>query len=497
MATSNSLNPIKAAEFGTIQARHLLNRAGFGGTPRQVDALAAMGLDRAVDHLVGYDSIDPTTLPGPEVDADLIQPPSRGDRQNMRRARRDENDEMMAEFRMQRQQQNRADREQYRKLKRWWLSRMIATSRPLEEKMTLLWHGHFASNHRTVRDSYLLFQQNALFRRYAVGRFSDLATGIIRDPAMIRFLDNHNNRKQNPNENLARELMELFTLGEGNYTEQDIKQGARALTGYTFEDNEFKFSRRAHDEGTKVILGQRGRFDGDDFVRILLQQKACPRFISYKIYNNLVADVTYEHLGDVPVARGVIAQMARDLERRKYQMTPVLKRLLKSRHFYDDSVIGNKIKSPVQLLVGTVRMLNVPVRDLDTLVDAMRLMGQELFNPPSVAGWPGGRSWINTSTLFVRQNICAFLITGKRPDNRNWTTDQIAYDPTFLVEGEPMRSHEAITDHLLSTILSGRVSTQRRDQLMAFLDRGRGPVKRDTIVALLLLLTAMPEYQLC
>ncbi len=497
MVTSNSLSPIKTADFGTVQARHLLNRAGFGGTPRQIDALSAMGLDRAVDHLVDYGSINPAELPGPDVDADLIQPPSRDNQQMMRRARRDEDDEMMADFRAQRRQQQRADGEQYRRIQRWWLSRMITTSRPMEEKMTLLWHSHFASNNRTVRDSYLMFTQNGLFRRHAVGRFSDLATGIIRDPAMIRFLDNHNNRKQKPNENLARELMELFTLGEGNYTEMDIKQGARALTGYTFQDNEFRFAQRAHDPGTKVILGQRGRFDGDDFVRILLKQKACPRFISWKLYDHLVGDVIYEHLDDAPVARGVIAQMARELERRDYQLAPLLKRLLKSRHFFDDYIIGNKIKSPAQLLVGTVRMLNVPVRDLDTLVDAMRLMGQELFNPPSVAGWLGGRGWINTSTLFVRHNLCAFLITGKRPDNGNWSTDQIDYDPKFLVDGAATGSHEQIVDRLLATLLSGRVPAQRRHQLMAFLNKRRGPIKRDTIVALLLLITAMPEYQLC
>ena len=497
MATSNSLSPIKTADFGAAQAHHLLNRAGFGGTPRQVDALVGMGLNRAVDHLVNYGSIDPADLPGPEVDADLIEPAPREQRQKMRRARRDQDEQMMADFRAQRRQRRQADREQHRRLQRWWMSRMFATSRPMEEKMTLLWHGHFASNHRTVRDSYLMFQQNVLFRRHAVGRFSDLAFGIIHDPAMIRFLDNHNNRKQKPNENLARELMELFTLGEGNYTEADIKQGARALTGYTYQDNDFHFAQRAHDPGPKVILGQRGRFDGDDFVRILLRQKACPRFVCYKLYNHLVGDVAYEHLADMPAARSVIWQMARELERREYQIAPVLRQLLRSRHFYDDAIIGNKIKSPAQLLVGTVRMMNVPARDLDTLVDAMRLMGQDPFDPPSVAGWPGGRSWINTSTLFVRQNLCAFLITGKRPGDQSWSTAQIDYDPMFLLEGLATRSHEAIVDRLLSTLLSGQVPAQRRRQMLQFLDQRSGPVKRDTIVALLLLLTAMPEYQLC
>ena len=497
MGVSNSLETIDRAVFGVVQARHLLSRAGFGGTPAQVQALVDMGLDDAVDRLVDFERIDNSDLPAVQIDPDIIRPPTREERQMMRSARKSDDKQSMADVQMRRQMSRREDRGQLGRLQRWWLSRMIATSRPMQEKLALLWHGHFACNYRTVRDSNLLYRQNEHFRTHAAGSFADLARGIVRDPAMIRFLDNHNNRKQKPNENLARELMELFTLGEGNYSERDIKQGARALTGYTFQDNEFRFAPRMHDDGAKTILGRRGNFDGDDFVDICLEQKACSRFVAYKLYRHFVGDVDYDLLEETPVARGVIHQLSRIVLSNDYEMGPVLKRVLKSRHFYDPAVIGNKIKSPAQLIVGTVRMLDVPLRDLDSLVDAMNLMGQALFNPPSVAGWAGGRSWINTSTLFVRHNACAFLICGKRPGDQTWATDRIEYDPMFLLEDLPQRTPEAIVDHLLSILLGPKVPEERRRQLLTFLAARSGPIKRGTIVGLLLLITAMPEYQLC
>ncbi len=497
MAVNTSLKPFRAGDFGEPQARHLLNRAAFGGDRRQVLAVADMGLKRAVEHLVNYGDIDVSDAPTPRVDADLIMPPTPQQRKMMRRARGESDPKMKEQARMMRQERRQSDRQQHQELRRWWLAHMVSTPRPLEEKLTLLWHGHFATNYRTVRDSFLMFQQNVLLRRQACGSFADLAVGIIHDPAMIRFLDNHNNRKQKPNENLARELMELFTLGEGNYTEQDIKQGARALTGYTFRDNDFHFAKNMHDPGPKTILGQRGRFDGDDFVRILLRHKACPQFIGYKLYKHFVADVEYEHVSAAPSARRAIEQLARLLVRHEYQIKPVLKALFTSQHFYDASIVGNKIKSPSQLVVGTMRMLNLPVRDLDTMIDGMRLMGQALFDPPSVAGWDGGRSWISTSTLFVRQNLCAYMISGKRPDGRGWRRSDVDYDPMPLLEGAAGTGPEAVVDHLMSSLLADSVPAQRRQQLLSFLEQRSGPIRPDTVIALLLLITAMPEYQLC
>ena len=495
MGLNATLKPLDATGFGYEQARHLLNRAGFGGTPQQIATLQNMGLAGAVRHLVEYDRV-PADLPDPRVDADLIRPPTDEEKLAYATARKDNDEEALEQLRAKVIERQGMDRRQMRDLAKWWLARMIQTPRPLEEKLTLLWHGHFASNFRSVRDSHLLWQQNQFFRTHAAGSFADLARGIIRDPAMIVFLNNNQNRKRAPNENLARELMELFTLGEGQYTEADIKEGARALTGYTYNDNAFELSDRNHDGGGKTILGVRGNHDGEAFVDILLAQRACSQFVAYKLYKHFVADLT-EPKAVTGTQRGYINQLARLLADNRYQLRPVLTAMFSSEHFYDPQIVGNQIKCPAQLVVGTVRTLNTPVRDLDQLHDAMGRMGQRLFDPPSVAGWDGGRTWINTATLFVRQNVAALLITGKSPQDSKWSRDALAYDPMFLVSDLQPLSPESASDRLLGTLIGGHAPRDRRDMLVKFLyDRG-GNVTADTVLALLLLITSMPEYQLC
>ena len=495
MAINTSLAALDEKYFDFAHARHLLNRAGFGGTPAQIEALHDMGLNRAVDLLVDFQKInDPQHLPAAKIDADILKPPTKEQRREIRQARRSKDQAVLGRLEVMRRQQRQDDRRQSEDLGRWWMARIISTPRPLEEKLVLLWHSHFASNYRTVRDSFLMYRQHMLIRKHANGSFAELAHAMIRDPAMIRFLDNHNNHKRKPNENLARELMELFMLGEGNYTEQDIKQGARALTGYTFHDNEFVFRQQMHDNGSKSILGRKGNFDGDDFVDILLKQPACPRFVCYKLYRHFVGDLDEQV---TPSARKVIFKMARVLAAKRYRLSPLLKTLFKSRHFYDPSVMAGKIKSPVHLIIGTVRALGTPTRNLDVLIDAMSSMGQRLFNPPSVAGWPGGRSWINTSTLFVRQNMATYLITGKLPYRDGWSQRDVEYEPMALLAELPKRTPETVVDHLLSSVVVGSVAAQRRDQLVAFMGERGGRITEERMVGLLMMITAMPEYQLC
>jgi len=494
MTATSSLKPIRSDRFGPAQARHLLWRAGFGASRGQVEYLASLGVQRAVDYVVDYQKIDTSRLQAPEFDPDIIRPPDPEKRKAFARARKEKDQAVLAEIRRLRNERRARDRQQAGALSRWWLGRMIETPRPLEEKLTLLWHGHFASNYRTVRDSYLLYRQNELFRTHANGNFADLAYGIIHDPAMIAFLNNNSNRARKPNENLARELMELFTLGVGNYSEQDIKQGARALTGYSFHDNDFVFRRHIHDSGEKTILGQKGTLDGDDFVTILLRQPACARFIAYKLYKHFVADFDGEPAGP---AGACIEKLAQVLRANRYELTPTLKVLFKSEHFYDDAVVGHKIKSPVELLIGTIRTLNTPVRELGLLVDAMGMMGQALFNPPSVAGWDGGRSWINTSTLFVRQNVCNYLLTGKLPFEDGWTTQRLEYDPTVLEADLAGRSPGSVVDRLMEVSLEADVAPSRRGQFVEFLTQRKKGVTRDALIGLLLLITASPEYQMC
>ncbi len=503
-----SLSPIHPERFGPAQARHLLLRAGFGGGPGRIAELHQAGPDAAVRSLIDA-ALQPQPATDPGIDPDVIRPPTPEEEATFIRARRDNDEAARSEVRRIINERQAQDRRMIGDLRRWWLGLMIDTKAPLRENLVLLWHSHFASRHRNVRDSYLMYQQNRTFREHAAGSFADLARAVVRDPVMLKFLNNDQNNKRKPNENLAREFMELFTLGEGNYTEKDIKQGARALTGYGVDDNDFAFREARHDDAKKTVLGESGKLDGDGFVDVLLDQPACPRYIALKLYRYFVADVS-DYLDQVPAPnREVVLRMAVMLRKNGYQIVPVLEMLFKSRHFYDPAIVGQKIKSPAQLVVGTAVTLGTPgapgtpgtpgapTRSLGTLNDGMNIMGQSLFDPPSVAGWSGGRDWINTSTLFTRQNVCVYLITGKDPRKEKWSRDQLGYDPMPLIAGVNHQDPVAVVDHVVGFMLGDHTPAQRREPLYAFMrDRSKG-VTRDSLVALLTLVTAMPEYQLC
>ncbi len=488
MAATTSLKPIPASSFGSARARHLLIRAGFAPFPDQIRDTAALGLDRAVDRAVRYQQVDAASLAGPDIDPDVIRPPNAEELQ-LRRTDRDA-------FRREVLRRLGQDRRMIVQLRQWWLQRMFDTPRPAEESLTLLWHSHFASRHRNVRDTYLMYQQNEFFRTNANGSFADLARGIVRDPAMLKFLNNDRNVARRPNENLSRELMELFTLGEGHYTENDIKQGARALTGYHVSDNDFVFRERQHDDGAKAILGRRGTYDGDDFVELLLRRPQCSRYIAFKLYRHFVADVDDDERHWPRDVRSVIEQLATRLRKSKYELQPVLATLFKSQHFHDPEVVGRKIKSPVQLVVGTVRATGAPTRSAARINRAMAMMGQELFEPPSVAGWDTGRAWINTSTLFVRQNLCTYLITGKDPQRDRWSRASVDYDPMGLLAGVDLQP-QPVVDHLVDVLLGEHIPPAQREPLVRFMKDRTSGVTADSVIALLVLITAMPEYQLC
>lgn len=501
---SPSLRPLKPAAFDYWKAQHLLNRAGFGGTPAQIRALADMGLEPAVRYVVEYEDVEAPQAAADRFDADIMSPVSSEESALRRQARLAGDEATLERFRMERQAAQRADRQQMADLQKWWLTRMIETPRPLEEKLTLFWHGHFATNYRAIEDSYHMFMQNQLFRAQAVGNFKRLVHGVIRDPAMLEYLNNDRNRRQSPNENLARELMELFTLGEGHgYTEDDIKEGARALTGYTFRDDEFidlrsrKFER-SHDDEPKRIMGSTGQWDGDDFVEIIFAQRACSEFICRKLYRYFVNDLATEPDRD---RRRFIQDMAQTLRRSQYELRPVLTALFSSDHFYDPSNVACRIKSPVQLIVQAVRSLHTPTRRLSALISAADLMGQNIFYPPSVKGWEGGRSWINTSTIFVRQNVLVYLLTGRRPDTMPWQDDGSRYDAAHLVEHlQSPRGAISVRDavtYLLRLNLGAEPHAERVETLVGFVNDRGGRLDNTMLVALLSLITALPEYQLC
>jgi len=503
MTPTDSMRGIRAERFTDREARRLLWRAGFGGTPEQVRTLASWGPERAVDFLLDTDSIEHRREDDDSFADDIMVPLTDAEREEYRRARREGDEETVARFRARRQNAQRADRRQMAAMQRWWLARMIESPKPLEEKMTLFWHGHFVSAYRAVENSHHMLLQNGLFRSHALGSFSALMRGVIRDPAMLEYLDNARSRRRSPNENLARELLELFSLGVGNYTERDIKEGARALTGYSYDGNEFVFRRAQHDGGQKEILGVRGRLDGDGFVDAILGRQSCSEFLCWKLYRYFVADIPPDFRRAPATAQRVILKMAATMRRENYAVRPVLRELFLSEHFYDPAIGGAKIKSPVELVVGAVRSAMAPARSLGVLVDALDLMGQDLFHPPNVAGWAGGRAWINTSTLFARQNSLTYLLTGETPGRgaRGRRGRGSLYEPGALTTelgapaSDPVLLGVALLDHLLGEA-GPEMRPQRERLVIGILDSDKGSVS-SRVGDAVSLITALPEHQLC
>ena len=500
MATT-SMKKVNDRDFNYWKAQHLLNRAGFGGTPGNILALRNMGPEDAVDYLIDYRDVEAEAVLPNDFDSNINKPRSGNERQRFIRARQQGNETALEEFRKQRQEQQRIDRRQMANIQTWWLERMIETPRPFQEKMALFWHGHFAAAYRPIEDSYLLFLQNQLFRSNAVGNFKDdLVHGIIRDPAMIKYLNNNQNNKNSPNENLARELMELFTLGEGRgYTENDIKQGARTLTGYTYRDNEFQYLSQNHDDGLKSIFGKSGRWDGHDFVEMIFTRPSASQFICEKLYRFYVNDSPN---GFTREQQSVIRKMTAKLKSSKWELKPVLRQLFLSEHFYDEDNVGAVIKSPVQLVIQAIRSLRTPTRNLPKLNEACALMGQSIFHPPSVKGWEGGRKWINTSTLFIRQNILLYLLTGRDEGSRAWDRGgSTEYDATHLVQHlEDIEGSSTVQDGVVYLLRFAHPVAapdgRRVDEWVEYVNNRGGRFDNTTLINILALITASPEYQL-
>jgi uncharacterized protein (DUF1800 family) len=282
-------------------------------------------------------------------------------------------------------------------LEAWWLYRMLTTSDPLREKTTLFWHGHFATSGDKVTDPQLMYGQNELLRKHALGEFGPLVQEISRDPAMLIYLDSATNRKQHPNENYAREIMELFCLGEGNYSEKDIRELARCFSGWEIRRGKFRFNSYQHDNGSKRILGQSGEFGGEQGVEVVLAQAACPEFIVRKLIRFF--------LFDEPTApEALIAPLAAEFRASGLQVGPLVRTILSSNLFFSPHCIGRKVRSPVELGIGLLRSQK-GTANLQALAEELARVGQEIFFPPNVKGWDGGRTWINSSTLLGRANL--------------------------------------------------------------------------------------------
>ncbi len=351
------------------EASHLLHRAGFGAGDNEVERALADGVEASVERL-----LTPQRETGAfERTADLLHRSALG-------------------------------AGNIGTLKSWWFYRLAESANPLVERMALLWHNHFATSFAKVRSVKAMADQNALFRQHALGSFAELSHAMSRDVAMLEWLDGNANRRRHPNENFARELMELFTLGVGNYSEADIQEAARAFTGWHVRRGEFWFHKAQHDPGAKTVFGHAGVQGGDEVVDLCLERNACPRFIATKLLR--------EFLCPAPPER-VVDALAAELRAGGLEIAPALRALFLSAEFYAPQHRASIIKSPAALVAGTARDLQMRTKPAECAALMARL-GQDLFHPPTVKGWEGDRLWIHSASLIARANFAAEVAGGNR-----------------------------------------------------------------------------------
>ncbi len=414
-AWQNDLTPIGSSDWNYDFAAHLLDRAGFGGTPQEIDALAKMTPAQAIARLVRFEGTDISHLP-PFDESDIHDPglepfpPSRPAVTDLAKEKGEALGIKVKPSGNRRLQPVvneffywlRASVLETNRVAYWWANRMLTSPRPLQEKMALFWHGHFATNEAKVRDYRKHLAQLELFQKQGMGNFRDLTVAVAQDPAMLSFLDAGVNVKGASNENFAREIMEIFTMGVGHYTEKDIREAARAFTGWNYVDLKFVVNKDQHDDSEKTFLGHTGPLDGVDVIDIIMQQPATADYIAGKIYRYFVRQDLSPELQK---------KLGAILRQNHYEITPLLETIFWSRDFYSPASMGTQIMSPVQLAVSTYKKLglkNIPgVPDFN---QATASLGQQLFSPPTVAGWAGGQSWITPGLLLERGNLARDIL---------------------------------------------------------------------------------------
>jgi uncharacterized protein (DUF1800 family) len=441
---ANDLTPITAQDWSYERAAHLLERAGFGGTPEEIAQLAAMTPQQAVQHLVYYEHIDNSALRpfehsdiwDPGLDPFPVSRPATTDQAKANGEALGVRVKAAGNRRMQPVVNKffywlRASRLETNRAAYWWANRMLASQAPLQEKMALFWHGHFATSEEKVRDYRKMLLQLDLFYDQGTGSFRELLIGVAQDPAMLHFLDAGVNVKGAPNENFAREIMELFTMGVGNYSEQDIREAARAFTGWNYRDLRFVVNGEQHDDSEKTVLGRRGEFDGVQVIDVILAQPVTAEFVAGKIYRFFVRDDLS------PELRRRLGAILREND---YRIAPLLTAIFQSRDFYSAPSYATRIKGPVELVVSTYKKLGVKeIPGVPDFNDTTAALGQQLFRPPTVAGWAQGRSWVTPGLLIERGNFARDVLF---PDITFVATDRA---PSLITGDEIRAVHEKIS----------------------------------------------------
>ena len=466
--------PTDAQPWDDIRAGHLLRRTIFGPTPTEIDEAVRSTPDAVVEQLLA-------NQPHPDPpDTWIYEDPFISPLNSAQR---------------------RIERERVNQTREWWMSLIANQGVSITEKMVLFWHDHFATQAIDVRKPQLMFRQNTTFRQNAIGNFKKLVLAMNNDPALLYYLDGRLNKVGKPNENYARELMELFTMGVGNYTEADVGEASRAFTGWIVEGRRARFNESRHDKAEKTFLGRTGNWNDLAITNIIFEQPVTAKFICRKLYREFV----YEYPDEI-----IVDQLAQILRERDFDLRPVLETLLLSAHFFDDTTIGSRIKSPIELTAGTARSLGLTVGEngnltADFLVDQAEELGQKLLDPPNVAGWQGYRSWISTNTLPKRHLHTDKLVNGESHFvGRNFYTmskmDYVAFIKSFP---NPWNAAELI--HAMGRCMTAfPVDSDREEMFLSVLLEGAevydwNPDARGAgfrIANLIKLIFELPEYQL-
>ncbi|MDQ3021302.1 MAG: DUF1800 domain-containing protein [Bacteroidota bacterium] len=467
----NPFVPSNSRPWSKKLVTHLLNRTMFGAKVSDVNSVLSLTPDEAVELL--FQNLSLPAPPGTWV----TELPT--------------NNNILNNTRM-------------KELRLWWLKQMYLQPVSFKEKMVLFWHNHFTSEANVVKVPQFMYIQNTLFRSNTFGNFKDLTKMVTRDPAMLFYLDGIKNTANRPNENYSRELVELFTIGIGNYTETDVQEGARALTGWIINGLTSEFIPSRHDNGQKTYLGQTGNFDDDDVVNIIFTKPETAVFFCNKLYRNFI-----NQKEDMSYAMPVINELADLLRNNNYELMPVLKTLFKSQLFFSENIIGSIIKSPIDTMMGAVKQMNIALnlsstsnRDLNYINTEAADAGQQALNPPNVRGWIGYRDWINTNSLPTRNSFCESIVTGIKKDltPTGYSVDPVPFAMTFPFPNDAVKLVNDISEHLVRITFSPK----QKDQLLLTLLDGSAvydwnindPEASSRLKKFLKALIYLAEYQL-
>jgi len=488
------LEPLPKSQWNTATAAHLMNRAGFGGSPADIENLRQMGLYQAVSWFLDYEKIHDDT---PAPDWTQPDPEMLARRDAINHAADPETRRMLQG------QQYHEESSQMADLRYWWIRRMALGPRPFQEKMTLFWHGHFATSFEKVQMPYFLWLQNETLRQNATGNFNQLLIAASEDPAMLLYLDGARSNRDRPNENFAREVMELFTLGEGHYTEHDIQQAAKAYTGWGIARDglHYEYHRKNHNEGPETVFGQTGSFTGEDVLNMICARPECSQFIAKKIWRFFVQDQP---------PQPVIDALAAEFHKKDMDIKHLMSVIFHSKEFYAPEVIRSQIKSPVQWLIASTHQLQAPLPTQPMTLVMLSQLGQELFNPPNVKGWDGGIAWITTNNLLDRYNFAAALVEGNRVPlpgllgQARGLLNSLSEDG--LLQTSPTNVSTLFSPADLSDPVSFLAALQARflnaelkpQRLASFTDflKSRSPIEETDIRKAIRLIMCTPEYQL-